>query len=55
VWGALVVKACIWLAAGVNAHAAASPHEGVNALDAVIQAFVNVSMMRQQMMPTCGP
>lgn len=33
---------------GVAAHAAASPHEGVNALDAVIGLFNNVNMLRQQ-------
>ena len=33
---------------GRNAHAAAAPWEGVNALDAVLQAFSNISMMRQQ-------
>jgi|EP01046_Picozoa_sp_COSAG06_P048967 metal-dependent amidase/aminoacylase/carboxypeptidase family protein len=31
---------------GRNAHAAAAPWEGVNALDAVLQAFSNISMMR---------
>lgn len=33
---------------GKAAHAAADPWEGVNALDAVIQTFNNVSMLRQQ-------
>ncbi len=33
---------------GVAAHAAASPHEGVNALDAVINLFNGVSFLRQQ-------
>ena len=37
---------------GRNAHAAAAPWEGVNALDAVLQAFSNISMMRQQMKPS---
>jgi metal-dependent amidase/aminoacylase/carboxypeptidase family protein len=37
---------------GKAAHAAADPWEGVNALDAVIQTFNNVSMLRQQMLPT---
>jgi amidohydrolase len=36
---------------GKAAHAAADPWEGVNALDAVIQTFNNVSMLRQQMRP----
>lgn len=33
---------------GVAAHAAASPHEGVNALDAVLALFGNVNALRQQ-------
>src|SRR5262245_20529483 len=37
---------------GKAAHASADPWEGVNALDAVIQTFNNVSMLRQQMLPT---
>ena len=32
---------------GKPAHAAGSPHRGVNALDAVVQTYVNVSMLRQ--------
>ena len=36
---------------GKNAHAAAFPFEGINALDAVVQAFVNISLLRQQMRP----
>jgi amidohydrolase len=34
---------------GKPAHAAAAPHEGVNALDAVIQTFNGVSALRQQL------
>ncbi len=37
---------------GKNAHAAGAPWEGVNALDAMIQSFNNISMLRQQMLPT---
>ncbi|MBI1734746.1 MAG: M20 family metallopeptidase [Candidatus Rokubacteria bacterium] len=37
---------------GKSAHASADPWEGVNALDAVIQTFNNVSMLRQQTRPT---
>ena len=37
---------------GKAAHAAADPWEGVNALDAVIQTFNNVSMLRQQVKPS---
>jgi amidohydrolase len=36
---------------GKAAHAAADPWEGVNALDAVVQTFNNVSMLRQQIRP----
>jgi amidohydrolase len=36
---------------GKAAHAAVDPWDGVNALDAVIQTFNNVSMLRQQMRP----
>ncbi len=36
---------------GKAAHASANPWEGVNALDAVIQTFNNVSMLRQQVRP----
>ncbi|MGH7390692.1 MAG: M20 family metallopeptidase [Candidatus Rokuibacteriota bacterium] len=36
---------------GKAAHASADPWEGVNALDAVIQTFNNVSMLRQQVRP----
>src|SRR6266436_3071441 len=38
---------------GKAAHASADPWEGVNALDAVIQTFNNVSMLRQQIRPDC--
>eukprot|EP01050_Picozoa_sp_SAG11_P004303 SAG11_NODE_272_length_11319_cov_9.730481_1_plen_483_part_00 len=37
---------------GVNSHAAGAPWDGVNALNAVIQAFNNVDAMRQQMKPS---
>ncbi|KAJ6134436.1 hypothetical protein N7523_000758 [Penicillium sp. IBT 18751x] len=37
---------------GVSAHAADSPWDGVNALDAVVSAYNNISMMRQQIQPT---
>jgi amidohydrolase len=36
---------------GRAAHASADPWEGINALDAVIQTFNNVSMLRQQVRP----
>jgi metal-dependent amidase/aminoacylase/carboxypeptidase family protein len=37
---------------GVNAHAASNPWQGVNALDATVQGYSNVAMMRQQMKPS---
>ncbi len=37
---------------GRNAHAAAAPWEGVNALDAMIHAFSAIGLMRQQILPT---
>ncbi|BCS17783.1 M20 family metallopeptidase [Aspergillus puulaauensis] len=37
---------------GKPAHAAAAPWEGINALDAVVAAYVNVSLLRQQILPT---
>ncbi|KAF3480937.1 aminoacylase 1-like protein 2 [Arthroderma uncinatum] len=36
---------------GVSAHAAANPWEGINALDAVVASYNNVSMLRQQIKP----
>jgi amidohydrolase len=42
--------ACIGLQVeyfGKSAHAAASPHEGINALEALIQAFNNINSLRQ--------
>lgn len=37
---------------GKPAHAAAAPWEGVNALDAVVSAYVNISVLRQQILPS---
>ncbi|KAM0240810.1 hypothetical protein ACHAP5_007845 [Fusarium lateritium] len=37
---------------GVGAHAGATPWEGINALDALVSAYVNISMLRQQILPT---
>ncbi|KAI9375828.1 hypothetical protein BJX61DRAFT_61748 [Aspergillus egyptiacus] len=37
---------------GKPAHAAAAPWEGNNALDAVVAAYVNISLLRQQIRPT---
>lgn len=38
--------------AGKPAHAAAAPWEGINALDAVVAAYVNISLLRQQILPS---
>jgi len=37
---------------GKESHAAYAPHVGVNALDAFVQAYMNVSTLRQQILPT---
>ena len=37
---------------GKTAHAAAAPWEGINALDAAVACYNNVSMLRQQMKPS---
>eukprot|EP00111_Clytia_hemisphaerica_P002701 TCONS_00007619-protein len=37
---------------GKPAHAAAAPWEGQNALDAAVQCYCNISMLRQQIKPT---
>jgi len=37
---------------GKESHAAFAPHLGVNALDAAVQAYVNVSTLRQSLLPT---
>ena len=36
---------------GRNAHAAARPHEGINALDALVLAYNAISVLRQQLTP----
>lgn len=37
---------------GKEAHASAYPHRGLNALDAFVQAYVNLSTLRQHILPT---
>ncbi|KAL4862826.1 hypothetical protein BDV12DRAFT_206975 [Aspergillus spectabilis] len=37
---------------GKPAHAAVAPWEGINALDAVVAAYVNISLLRQQLLPS---
>ena len=41
------------LPTGKASHASVAPWLGLNALDAVVQCYNNVSMMRQQMLPEC--
>jgi amidohydrolase len=47
----LGIVRCSFEFTGKAAHASADPWEGVNALDAVVQTFNNVSMLRQQIRP----
>jgi amidohydrolase len=37
---------------GKAAHASAFPDQGINALDAAVQAYVNISTLRQHLLPT---
>jgi amidohydrolase len=37
---------------GKECHAAFAPHAGINALDAFVQAYMNVATLRQQILPT---
>jgi amidohydrolase len=37
---------------GIESHAAFAPEEGINALDAAVQAYVGISMWRQALLPT---
>lgn len=37
---------------GRSAHAAESPYKGVNALDAAVASYMNISLLRQQIKPT---
>lgn len=47
--GSLAVDPLDFEYIGKPAHAAASPHEGINALDAVIQLFNGINALRQQL------
>ena len=49
---ALAIKHLSVTYRGKDAHAAAAPWEGINALDAFVQLYMNVSTFRQQMLPT---
>jgi len=50
----LVIAVSHWDVAfrGKDAHASFAPQAGINALDAFVQAYVNVSTLRQQLFPT---
>ncbi|RHZ50120.1 hypothetical protein Glove_505g14 [Diversispora epigaea] len=37
---------------GKSAHAAGTPWEGINALDAIVSAYTNIGLLRQQILPT---
>ena len=50
--GVLAIQPLLVEYHGKHAHAAASPWEGVNALDALVLAYNAVSLLRQQMTPT---
>ncbi len=47
----VAITACAVTFTGKAAHAAAFPWEGVNALDAAVLAYNNISVLRQQMKP----
>ena len=48
-----IISLCHFVQSRLNsAHAALAPWEGRNALDAVISAYNNVSLLRQQLKPT---
>lgn len=49
---ALAIKHLSVTFRGKDAHASAAPWEGINALDAFVQLYMNVSTFRQQMLPT---
>ncbi len=47
-YGSLAVRGVDFEFRGRSAHAAASPDQGINALDAAVQAYCAISMLRQQ-------
>lgn len=47
---ALAIRHIVVEYVGKETHASFAPHLGVNALDAAVQAYVNVSMLRQQIL-----
>lgn len=48
----LAIGECIAEFEGHTAHAAAAPWEGINAQDAAVLAYNNISVLRQQIHPT---
>ncbi|HWM32657.1 MAG TPA: amidohydrolase [Pseudolysinimonas sp.] len=49
--GALAARGVEFVFRGRGAHAAMSPHLGVNALDAVVQCYTAIAQLRQQLRP----
>ncbi len=48
----LAIQSCKVEYFGRTAHAAGVPWEGINALDAIISAYNNIGLLRQQILPT---
>lgn len=48
----LALEAIQFTYKGKTTHAAASPHEGINALDAAINTFNNINALREHILPT---
>ncbi|ABR46285.1 amidohydrolase [Alkaliphilus metalliredigens QYMF] len=48
----LALEAIQFTFTGKSAHAAASPEEGINALDAAINTFVSINALRQHILPS---
>lgn len=48
----LAIQQCVATYEGRAAHAAAAPEKGLNALDAMVLGYVNVSALRQHIAPT---
>ncbi|HWM33611.1 MAG TPA: amidohydrolase [Pseudolysinimonas sp.] len=49
--GALAARGVEFVFRGRGAHAAMTPHEGINALDAVVQCYTAIAQLRQQLRP----
>ena len=48
----LAIESCEVEYFGKPAHAAGLPWEGINALDAMVLAYNNIGLLRQQILPT---